>query len=263
MICLNNVYKLNMKLLTALCLLSCLYAVKAKPTPPTNDCLDKSGSCSDIATLQPVEICQDSVDLNCELLARLDFCQDDQVAANCRKSCHICTPVNVISRNLPGDFRGNIYEGQCGIPMVSPRLKLRIAGGNKARYGAIPWQVSIRNAVGYHRCGGTLISNEYIVTAAHCVATWKTEQIFGYLGKHNRNNNIVDEGQLPVTFSAIYVHPEYMPAIIENDIALLKLSSRVQFTDYIRPACLPSPNIDIVSGTPGLVTGWGITSAGE
>jgi trypsin len=44
----------------------------------------------------------------------------------------------------------------------------RIVGGTAAEIGEIPWQVSIKTVLGFHMCGGSIISADWIVTAAHC-----------------------------------------------------------------------------------------------
>lgn len=64
------------------------------------------------------------------------------------------------------------YSGECGLaPAISPlqAVKPRIVGGHEAVPHSRPWQVSIRDEQGYHYCGGSIISDYWIFTAAHCV----------------------------------------------------------------------------------------------
>lgn len=59
--------------------------------------------------------------------------------------------------------------------------------------------------------------------------------------------------------SEIICHPEYQSDTFENDICLLKLSSPVNFTNYIQPVCLASENSTFHDGVTGMVTGFGVT----
>lgn len=55
----------------------------------------------------------------------------------------------------------------------------------------------------------------------------------------------------------IIVHPHYADAGFVNDISLLELNSDVEFTNFVRPICLPNPNRILVDGTMCTVIGWG------
>lgn len=64
--------------------------------------------------------------------------------------------------------------------------------------------------------------------------------------------------------SRIINHPNYDESTIDNDIALIQLSSSVTFSDYIRPVCLAAANSTFAAGTESWVTGWGkLQSEGE
>ena len=69
--------------------------------------------------------------------------------------------VPVLSKYYPLLF----LEGSCGIRPAS-----RIVGGVDAKYGAWPWQVQLRNTSGFPYCGGSLVSDQWVVTATHCVS---------------------------------------------------------------------------------------------
>ena len=60
-----------------------------------------------------------------------------------------------------------IYEGECGNPAIDPQVKGRIVNGQEARPHSWPWQVSLQ-VEGWHFCGGTLINEQWVVSAAHC-----------------------------------------------------------------------------------------------
>ena len=76
-----------------------------------------------------------------------------------------------------------------------------------------------------------------------------------YLGRETQAGPNVHE--VNRTVSQIIIHPDYNDDTINNDIALIKLSSPVTFTDYIRPVCLASNSSQFHSSTPCWSTGWG------
>ncbi|XP_044035806.1 chymotrypsin-like protease CTRL-1 [Siniperca chuatsi] len=140
----------------------------------------------------------------------------------------------------------------CG---VAP-LNKRIVGGENATAGSWPWQVSVHlNIVGIHICGGTLISDQWVLTAAHCIVITSPHEWTLYLGRETQTGTNVHEVKCNV--SQVIVHPNYNDTFLNNDIALMKLSSPVTFTDYIRPVCLASNSSQFHNSTPCWATGWG------
>ncbi|KAG7220686.1 hypothetical protein INR49_017947 [Caranx melampygus] len=113
-------------------------------------------------------------------------------------------------------------------------LNTRIIGGQAAPEGSWPWQVSLQGS--RHFCGGTLINNQWVLTAAHCVSSSATENPTVFLGRQSQEGSNPNEVSRPV--SQTIVHPDYNPTTSDNDIALLRLSSSVPFTNFIRPICL-------------------------
>ena len=76
-----------------------------------------------------------------------------------------------------------------------------------------------------------------------------------YLGRETQSGPNIHE--VKRTLSKIIVHPDYNKTSLNNDIALMKLSSPVSFTNYIRPVCLASNTSKFYTSTSCWATGWG------
>ncbi|XP_039527035.1 chymotrypsin-like protease CTRL-1 [Pimephales promelas] len=145
----------------------------------------------------------------------------------------------------------------CGVPAIKPQtIGSRIVNGQNAISGSWPWQVSLQQPNGDHFCGGSLINQNWVLTAAHCRVLVGNHRVI--LGEHNRGSN-VEPIQVKLV-SKFIPHPLYSSSTKSNDIALLKLASPVVFTPRISPVCLAPSTINILPGTRCFTTGWGKTS---
>uniref|UniRef100_A0A672HUA0 Prothrombin n=1 Tax=Salarias fasciatus TaxID=181472 RepID=A0A672HUA0_SALFA len=143
----------------------------------------------------------------------------------------------------------------------------RIVGGDDAEVASAPWQVMLyKRSPQELLCGASLVSDEWILTAAHCVLyppwnkNFTKDDILVRLGKHNRAK--FERGtEKIVAIDEIIVHPKYNWKVnLNRDIALLHMRRPVQFTNEIHPVCLPSKAVArllMSQGFKGRVTGWG------
>lgn len=73
-----------------------------------------------------------------------------------------------------------------------------------------------------------------------------------------------DSSPEDITVDSVHIHPNYKPPKYYNDIAILKLSRRAEYSRYVRPICLPDPRQRMAYvGTHAVLTGWGYLSFGK
>uniref|UniRef100_A0A3Q3E9U4 Peptidase S1 domain-containing protein n=1 Tax=Hippocampus comes TaxID=109280 RepID=A0A3Q3E9U4_HIPCM len=138
----------------------------------------------------------------------------------------------------------------CGIPLP----KTKIVRGGAAQEGSWPWQASLQN-FGTHVCGGSLINREWVLSAAQCFSSTSVLGWSASLGLQNLKGN--NSNKVSRNVHTIILHPGFDIFSLDNDIALLRLSSPVTFSDYIRPVCLAANSSVFNNGTRSWVTGWG------
>ncbi|XP_023932761.1 trypsin-like [Lingula anatina] len=138
-------------------------------------------------------------------------------------------------------------------------VSVKIIGGRKALKNSWPWMAAITDSTDYQYCGGTLISDQWVLTAAHCVARKRAKKVFVRLGDHNLKKVESPNYAIKVQAKEIYIHRKYNKRSLSNDVALIKLKNRVTFTDQISPVCLPTVNEELADGHYCETTGWGWT----
>lgn len=134
----------------------------------------------------------------------------------------------------------------------------RIIGGTKSEDGTWPWIAALitRGADAYQGqfCGGTLIDEEWVVTASHCTEDLTASQIDVLLGQYDLNGS----GGTRIEVDQIIMHPNYNSTTYDNDIALLHLSTAA--TQETAPLLYASQSDLAAAGTSAWIMGWGNTS---
>ena len=127
-------------------------------------------------------------------------------------------------------------NASCGCSR-NPAVVTRIVGGEAANSSTWGWAVSISIASTY-LCGGSIISDSWVITAAHCVSGYISSQITVYVGStlqwfETRKRTVVK----------VVIHSNYDGSNFVNDIALLKLDFPLKMSDpRVDVICLPSVN---------------------
>ncbi|XP_008251000.3 serine protease 38 [Oryctolagus cuniculus] len=134
----------------------------------------------------------------------------------------------------------------------------KVLGGAPATETRWPWQVSVHYA-GFHVCGGSIVDEYWVLSAAHCFHRDKSLETFDlYVGLTNlkaaRNHTQWFE------VNQVILHPSYqMYHPIGGDVALVQLKSRITFSDAVLPVCLAPADLNL-TGLACWATGWGLIS---
>lgn len=178
-----------------------------------------------------------------------DYCKDDSVwynfmKKNCKETCGLCS-------------------GTCGKRGLSSE---RVVDGVAASPHTWPWSVALLLFKTYF-CGGSLINDQWVVTAAHCLyyREEQKEAIEAVLGEHDRSYR--DGNERDFGIEKIINHPKYNGRDLDNDIALVKLKKKVAFNfttfgtpDKVGSVCLPKSGDEVVKRNQEcFITGWGKT----
>lgn len=120
--------------------------------------------------------------------------------------------------------------------------EIRIVGGRPTGVNQFPWMARIVYDGKFH-CGGSLLTKDYVLTAAHCVKKLRRSKIRVIFGDHDQH--ITSESKaIQRAVISITKHRHFDPDTYNNDIALLKLRKPIVFSKIIKPICLPRYNYD-------------------
>ncbi|XP_012544501.2 phenoloxidase-activating factor 3 [Bombyx mori] len=188
---------------------------------------------------------------------------------------YLCSAVSKINTEDPISSHPawkNLSNSDCGDSAAD-----RIIGGTNANLGQFPWIVRIGyledggNGELLWQCGGALVNEHYVVTAAHCVMS-KEEEITPTmirLGEHNIRNN--PDCELSVCAPPVQdikvkkwrTHPSFNKPAYHNDIAVIELEKPAVLNGYVAPICLPKTmeqRSEFRVGEIMVTAGWGKTN---
>jgi len=156
---------------------------------------------------------------------------------------------------------GRVAANPADSGMVAPQ----IVGGSIVTANSLPWQALLQ--IGGYMCGGSLIDEEWVLTASHCVEGMTAGQAKVYLGLHDSNTltTAANPYLQSKTVSQIIMHASYNASTTDYDIALLKLASPANLTTGVQiiPLATTANNSALyTAGTSLTVSGWGTTSSG-
>nr|NP_001247121.1 uncharacterized protein Dmel_CG43335 [Drosophila melanogaster]AFH06439.1 uncharacterized protein Dmel_CG43335 [Drosophila melanogaster] len=154
-----------------------------------------------------------------------------------------------------------LLEPNCGIRTMPSFHRTRIIGGSDAEITSHPWMAYLYNEFHYF-CAGTLITNQFVLTAAHCIEASKNLTVrLGGSGLTRSDGSMCQITAEDYSVSMAIKHKYFTPSIMLNDIAMIRLARTVKFYDHIRPICIildPAVRLLLEDGMTLMATGWGL-----
>ncbi|KAG5336657.1 SNAK protease, partial [Acromyrmex charruanus] len=178
-------------------------------------------------------------------------------------------PAEIACREYENEIETNSKEKR-----DTAEVQFNIFGGTQTEQGEFPYMVALgyenedkdddnSEAIKYN-CGGTLISSQYVLTAAHCVSNIQEKVPVEVRVGSEDLKSVGDAQRIPI--SNVIPHPQYKRSVNYNDVAILKLSTPVRIENNVRPICIQTKSLDsmnVQSNVSFIVIGWGATSFDE
>nr|ABM26904.1 trypsin 1 [Lutzomyia longipalpis] len=133
-----------------------------------------------------------------------------------------------------------------------PRLDGRIVGGFEVDVRHVPYQVSLQTSG--HFCGGSIVSHNFVFTAAHCTDGQDASHLKVRVGSNEHG-----AGGDFFKVKKVHQHPLFNYQTVDYDFSLLELEESITFNSVRYPVRLPEKDDDVYDGALLLVSGWGNT----
>ncbi|XP_025953084.2 suppressor of tumorigenicity 14 protein isoform X2 [Dromaius novaehollandiae] len=233
-------------------------------------CSDDSFKCDNGKCIPITQKCDDKDD--CGDGSDEGSCSRATTTVSCKEYMYKCSNGKCVSKQNPEcdgekDCEDSSDENNCSCGIRSYTKKSRIVGGQDSDVGEWPWQVSLHVKGQGHVCGASLISERWLVTAAHCFGylqgiDYSDAKLWtAYLGLTDQSNRNGANVQTR-TIKRIISHPNFNDYTFDYDIAVMELQEPVTFSSVVQPVCLPDSTHNFPVGKDLWVTGWGATSEG-
>ncbi|XP_042567795.1 mast cell protease 2-like [Cyprinus carpio] len=128
-------------------------------------------------------------------------------------------------------------------------VNVGIVNGSEAKPHSRPYMVSLQKYF-KHVCGGFLISDEFVLTAAHC----NNKGLTAVVGAHDLKK---DKGSIHIRVKSYHIHPDFNIQTMLNDIMLLRLEKEVEQNKIVKRISIPTQEGDIEADSVCSVAGWG------
>ncbi|XP_034938455.1 CLIP domain-containing serine protease 14D-like [Chelonus insularis] len=164
--------------------------------------------------------------------------------------------------------------------ICGPMFNGKIMGGAKTSVIDYPWMALLSydfNGTKEFKCGGSIINERYILTAAHCVTNLSPPLTLDAvrIGEHNLNTDrdcdrdndgnelVCSNGHQDFNIEEVHYHPEFNSRNLKNDIGLIRVDRPIDFSQItIKPICLPIGPTASHGPKRFTVLGWGSTERG-
>ncbi|XP_060535045.1 venom serine protease 34-like [Cylas formicarius] len=166
----------------------------------------------------------------------------------------IMTAVKDSPEELGGPALQNQLECDCGW-----RISPRIVGGHEPRINEFPWMAGIIDLrIRMLWCGANIISEFFVLTAAHCIDQKPPDMLAVLTGEHNLTTGNDTPATAIYLVSTYVIHPDYEDTYYTGDIAIVQTKTQILFSFYVGPICLPFQytNYNFV-GEVVTILGWG------
>jgi len=194
-----------------------------------------------------------------------DIITDGGELINLRRSCLAgqvcCVHPTTSASDLTGCGVGGSPANSGLLGSTGSRLGFSVkitVDSTAAAIGEFPWMVAIlESGTGRFICGGSLVDEKVVLTAAHCVVGKAVTTLLARVGEWDASTDTEIYKSQDILASSVVIHPDYYPPGVFNDIALLVLATPADISQpHIGVSCLPSSSDTFVLDSCTVI-GWG------